>query len=111
MTMVRVRASHALRPSRVKPLFNRKSAVFRHTMGIGIKISNAAKVRLGRAPKRIDTGRLRASIKVSTFTSSTWSTPGVRVGTNVEYAVYVHEGTRYMQKNPFITDAVASVMR
>lgn len=92
-------------------MFNRKSRVFQHTMRIGIRIQNAAKIRLGRAPKRIDTGRLRASIRITTFTSSTWSTPGVRVGTNVEYAVYVHEGTRYMQANRFITDAVTSVMR
>lgn len=110
MTMVRVKAFHVLRPSRVKPLFNRKSNVYKHTFGVGVKISNAAKVRLGRSPRRIDTGRLRASIKVTPFTTAT-GTAAVRVGTDVEYAIYVHEGTRYMQPNRFIADAVVSVMK
>lgn len=108
--MARVKAWHVLRPSRVKPLFNRKSRIFNHTKGIGFKIQNAAKIRLGRAPKRIDTGRLRASITVKTFTAFNGA-GAIRVGTKVDYAVYVHQGTRYMQKNPFMTDAVASVMR
>lgn len=111
MTMATVRAWHVLRPSRVKPLFNRKSNIFKHTFGVGVRIQNAAKRRLGSAPRRIDTGRLRASIKISVFTASPWGVGAVRVGTNVEYAIYVHEGTRYMQPNRFITDAVVSVMR
>lgn len=78
-------------------------------MGLGVKISNAAKLRLGRAPRRIDTGRLRASVKVTPFTTLQ-GTGAVRVGTNVEYAIYVHEGTRYMQPNRFITDAVVSIL-
>lgn len=108
--MARVKAFHVLRHSRVTPLFNRKSKIFARVFTVGVKIQNAAKLRLGSAPRRIDTGRLRASIKIKVFTTAQ-RTAGVRVGTNVEYAIYVHEGTRYMQANRFITDAVASVMK
>lgn len=107
--MVRVKAFHTLKYGPVRQLFNRKGRIFAHTYRLGVKIQNAAKVRLGRSPKRIDTGRLRASITVTTFTW-TGGIPGVRVGTNVEYAIYVHEGTRYMQANPFIDDAVRQVV-
>jgi phage gpG-like protein len=32
----------------------------------------------------------------------------VDVGTNVEYALFVHDGTRYMQGRPFLTDALVA---
>lgn len=108
--MARVSAFHSLKYGPVRQLFNRKSGIYRHTLTLGVKITNAAKVRLSRSPKRIDTGRLRASIKVSTFTALA-GVAAVSVGTNVEYAIYVHEGTRYMQANPFISDAVRQVVR
>lgn len=34
--------------------------------------------------------------------------PFVLVGTNVEYALYVHEGTRYMSPNRFLKNALES---
>lgn len=108
--MARVSAWHNLKYGPVRQLFNRKGGIFRHTYRQGVRVANAAKVRLARSPKRIDTGRLRASIQVSTFT---WvgGVAAVSVGTSVEYAIYVHEGTRYMQANPFIEDAVRQVFR
>ena len=46
----------------------------------------------------VDTGRLRASIRVLTL-----SRPLDRiVKTHTNYAVYVHEGTRYMRGRPFM---------
>lgn len=59
----------------------------------------------------IDTGRLRGSIgnsgaegifKVEKLKAT--------VGTNVKYAVYVHEGTRYMQGRPFLEQGAQKSM-
>lgn len=49
----------------------------------------------------IDTGRLRNSISNIVQGDSAY------VGTNVEYGIYIHEGTRYIQPNRFLRDAVA----
>lgn len=61
----------------------------------GLRVESAAKRNLsgigGSGPKRVDTGRLRASI--STVLVSRGGTPAVVVGTNVEYARWVHDGT------------------
>lgn len=48
----------------------------------------------------VDTGRLRASIH------TVLSHLSGAVGTNVDYAVYVHEGTRFMSGRPFMEDGV-----
>lgn len=55
----------------------------------------------------VDTGRLRSSIA--------WEFRHdgdvyVVVGTNVEYAIYVHEGTRYMAGTPFLTTALHAIV-
>lgn len=56
-----------------------------------IRVESKAKQNISRNPKRVDTGRLRSSI--------TWELrliggkPVGRVGTNVKYARYVHDGT------------------
>jgi hypothetical protein len=59
----------------------------------GLLVETAAKRNLGGVggPKRVDTGRLRASITTQLVTRD--SLPVVLVGTNVRYARYVHEGT------------------
>lgn len=105
-----VRVKYKLYKSTKRRLFSRKSGVHRNSLRIGTKIANNAKVQLGRSPKRIDTGRLRASIKVSSFSGKS-GFAGVRVGTNVEYAPYVHDGTRYMRANPFLANAVRQIAR
>jgi HK97 gp10 family phage protein len=46
----------------------------------------------------VDTGRLRASI----FYSPANSFLQAVVSTNTEYAIYVHEGTKYMRARPFM---------
>jgi hypothetical protein len=56
-----------------------------------IRVESKAKQNISKNPKRVDTGRLRASI--------TWEIrllgqkPVGRVGTNVKYAKFVHDGT------------------
>jgi len=48
----------------------------------------------------VDTGRLRASIATSLGIASRGL--GSVVQTNVYYAIYVHEGTRYMRGRPYM---------
>lgn len=51
----------------------------------------------------VDTGRLRDSIEHEVDVDS------VRIGTNVDYAVYQEEGTRYMDPQPFLRPALYRV--
>jgi len=69
---------------------------------IGIEVERAAKKELENAPRRIDTGNLRNSITHAVDMSEDC----VYVGTNVEYGIYVHEGTRRMTANRFLRNAV-----
>ena len=72
-----------------------KSAVEAALEEIGIVAEGAAK-RL--CP--VDTGRLRNSI-----THALMGDDSVAIGTNVEYAIYVHEGTSRHKGVPFLTQA------
>lgn len=65
--------------------------------------------------RALDTGRLRASIQGGTYSggSVSQSASGTtisrlrgEVGPSVHYAIYVHEGTRYMRARPFMETAV-----
>lgn len=49
----------------------------------------------------VDTGRLRAS------TREIFKPLYGEVGTNVNYDIFVHEGTRYMKARPFLRNAVS----
>ena len=90
--MSKVTYSHALNMSEVKRLLSSdKGPVAKDLIKRAIRVESAAKKNISSNPKRVDTGRLRASI--------TWelrmvgSTPTVRIGTNVKYARFVHDGT------------------
>lgn len=50
----------------------------------------------------VDTGRLRNSITHAIDSDG----KAAVIGTNVEYALYVHEGTSRHKGQPFLTDAV-----
>lgn len=56
---------------------------------VGIHLEGEAKDELENAPRRIDTGNLRNSISHAVDESE----PAAYIGTNVEYGIYVHEGT------------------
>ena len=76
-----------------------KSAMVRRSITnslrkVGFLVERYAKQR---AP--VDTGRLRASIASSVRDLT------ATIMTNVDYAIYVHDGTRYMRANPFMTSA------
>lgn len=67
--------------------------VVRDLLRRGLLVETQAKRNLGGigGPKRIDTGRLRASIATVVVTRN--NAPAVLVGTNTNYAMFVHEGT------------------
>jgi len=87
-------------------LLSRSSPPQKYILAKAFQVANAAKRRLGANPKRIDTGLLRASITVQAIEEKPY---GARVGTNVEYALFVHNGTRKMRANPYLTDALRKV--
>lgn len=79
------------------------------TGAVGIATITTAALAVQNQAKRlcpVDTGRLRDSI--------TWELgmmnglPSARVGTNVEYAIYVETGTRYMSAQPFLRPALGA---
>lgn len=77
-----------------------KDAVVRRAMeAIGIHLEGEAADELENSPRRVDTGRLKGSITHSSDDRS------VTVWTNVEYAIYVHFGTRKMDANAFLKNA------
>lgn len=59
--------------------------------------------RQAKARTPVDTGTLRRSV-----THGLLSPTSGQVGTNVEYARFVHDGTRFMAGRPFLTDALAA---
>lgn len=75
-------------------------AVDRILEAIGIQATSYAKTELTNDPVRVDTGRLRNSI------TNTVQDNAAYIGTNVEYAIYVHEGTRKMTANRFLKNAI-----
>lgn len=86
--------SHQLDLGAVARLLNSpQGGVTRDLLRRGLLVETQAKRNLGGigGPKRIDTGRLRAS--VATVVVTRQARPVVLVGTNVNYARYVHDGT------------------
>jgi hypothetical protein len=80
----------------------------------GLRVETKAKLLLSGAganhPKRVDTGRLRASIR--TVPARDHGKPVVRVGTAVRYALWVHDGTGiYGPRRAPITPVTAKVLR
>ena len=104
-----------------------EGAIEKALTAIGIHLEGEAKEELSNTPKRIDTGLLRNSITYAldgeapaqtSYSADDGSASGsysgsapkddqrsVMVGTNVEYALYVHEGTVRMDPNRFLKNA------
>lgn len=76
-----------------------KSAIVRALDTIGGHLEGEAKDELENSPRRVDTSRLKNSITYKVGEDR------VDVGTNVNYAIYVHEGTRRMTPNRFLRNA------
>jgi hypothetical protein len=79
---------HRINQSALAALAAPGASVYRDMLRRGIRVQNGARRRVN-----VDTGRLRSSINVEGPVVRGGGA-GVRVGTNVEYAIYVHEGTR-----------------
>ena len=76
-------------------------AVERFLTEAGLHLAGESQRELENNPRRIDTGNLRNSISSQVEASER----AVYVGTNVEYGMYVHEGTMYMEANRFLKNA------
>lgn len=72
---------------------------------VGQFLEGEAVIEIESNPRRVDTGRLRGSIAHS-LEGEGGNEPSVTVGTNVEYAIYVHDGTMRMEPNRFLTNAL-----
>lgn len=77
----------------------KEEAVQRAMESVGLHLEGEAADELENSPRRVDTGRLKGSMAHSSDDRS------VTVGTNVEYAIYVHFGTRKMAPNAFLKNA------
>lgn len=69
--------------------------------GLGLHLEGEAREELENDPRRVDTGRLKGSIS----SEVDQSTLTLYVGTNTEYAGYVHDGTHRMAPNRFLKNA------
>jgi len=76
------------------------AAVERALTAVGMFLEGEAKLELESDPRRVDTGNLRNSV------TNVVEETSVHVGTNVEYGIYVHEGTRKMAANRFLRNAL-----
>jgi HK97 gp10 family phage protein len=77
-------------------------AVNRALEAIGIQAEGYAMLELENHPRRVDTSNLKNSITHSVNNDEN----AVYIGTNVEYGIYVHEGTVKMEANRFLKNAV-----
>ena len=85
-------------------------AVYRDMLRRGLLVETKAKTNLQSDPSRVDTGRLRGSIRARMITLD--GVPTARVGTNVEYALFVHDGTGiYGPRGQYIVPVNKSVLR
>jgi hypothetical protein len=81
----------------------------------GLKVQSRARLLLSGAgaghPKRVDTGHLRSSVQVQLRQYGAGK-PAVRIGTNVRYARWVHDGTGlYGPRRRLIRPKRAKVLR
>ena len=110
-----------VKETRVKKAFRRAPAVMSHNLSEAL---NKGILVIGRRSARnapVDTGRLQSSILGGSFdrtgqstgmfaqnTGVDFATPSKLTATltpQVDYAIYVHEGTRYMRGRPFMERA------
>jgi hypothetical protein len=92
--MATVNVTHAYSPDAIRVLLTSpQRGVVQDLLARGFRVETQAKRNLNGegGPRRIDTGRLRAS--VNTQLASKGGVPIVYIGTNVWYAILVHEGT------------------
>lgn len=84
----------------IKAAFARAPALMTRELNKAIQRTVLTIGRTSRQLTPVDTGRLRAS------TYERFSNLKGEVGTNTEYDVFVHEGTRFMKARPYLRSAV-----
>jgi len=92
----------------VKPTFEKLGKAFGDVNIKGVLIDEINKMafnveRYGKQLSPVDTGRLRGSIHISPA-----SIGGLEaiIATGTEYAIYVHEGTKFMRARPFMERSI-----
>lgn len=90
--MATVRVQHHVNTGAIQALLRSPTGGVMHDlMRRGNRVATQAKKNLDSIPRRINTGMLRNSIRVVPVRVS--GTIGVRIGTSLSYARFVHEGT------------------
>jgi hypothetical protein len=107
--MATVRTSQKLNVGYVRVLARPGGPVERDLELRALAVQAAAKQRLRQSPERIDTGNLINSIQIRIYYRNGF--PVARIGTDVEYSVFVHNGTVFMEANPFLRDGLARASR
>lgn len=88
--------------AQIKAAFAQSPRVMARELNIAIQKAVLAIARQSRINTPVDTGRLRAS------TYERFSNLKGEVGTNTNYDIFVHEGTRFMRSRPYLRTAVQS---
>jgi phage gpG-like protein len=107
--------THQLNQAEMRRLLSSpQGGVARDLVRRGLKVETRAKMLLSGGgatnPKRVDTGRLRSSISTQLYTRDGILTVGI--GTNVDYALMVHDGTGlYGPRHAYIVPVNKSVLR
>jgi hypothetical protein len=90
------KVTHHLNPAAIEQVLTGPSGPVAKAMLVrGYRVQAQARKNLGggaSGPKRVDTGKLRASISVQLKKKSS-RVLAVQIGTNVRYAIWVHDGT------------------
>jgi hypothetical protein len=113
--MANARVTHRLNPVAIRALLSGdEGPVAKELLVRGYRVQSRAKQNLsgstGSGPKRVDTGRLRASITVQLVRRMGY--PAVRIGTNVKYGMWVHDGTGlYGPRHSYIYPKTKRYMR
>jgi bacteriophage HK97-gp10 putative tail-component len=90
--MGHVTVHHAYNAARMHAILQSPTGgLARDMLKRGVRVQTKARLNLQRPPQRVDTGLLRASIGVQLIFFHGY--PAVRVGSNLEYARFVHDGT------------------
>jgi len=84
----------------IKQAFNAAPRLMVKELNTAIKKSIFSIQRDSMMNTPVATGRLRSS------TSSLFSNLKGQVGTNTNYDIYVHDGTKFMKARPYLADAV-----
>lgn len=86
----------------IKRAFAMAPQIMARELNKAIRLSVLSIGRQSRQRTPVDTGRLRAS------TYERFSNLRGEIGTNTEYDIFIHEGTRYMKARPYLRDAVGA---